>query len=92
MSRFSAAELGLPAAVACPFCQAGDTELHSAFGSQLSVATYWCRRCGTAFEWFKRDATPDGGPAIASEESRASPRAPTREAPAARTVLEARKK
>ena len=53
MARLSAAELGLPDAVACPFCEGRDTELHSAFGSQLSVATYWCRRCGTAFEWFK---------------------------------------
>ncbi len=58
MAKFSAAELGLPGAVVCPFCEGGDTELHSAFGSQLSVATYWCRRCRTAFDYF-RDAPPD---------------------------------
>lgn len=58
MSRFSAAELGLPGAVPCPFCEKLETELHSAFGSQLSVATYWCRRCATAFEWFKGQAPP----------------------------------
>ena len=71
MSRFRAAELGLPAAVPCPFCQTGDTELHSAFGSQLSVATYWCRRCGTAFDWFKCQAASGGNAAVTSEESRA---------------------
>jgi hypothetical protein len=47
-------ELGLPQHVACPFCEQQDTELHSAFGGQLSVATYWCRRCHTAFDWVKR--------------------------------------
>lgn len=53
---FDARELGLPEQVACPFCGRADTELHAPFGSVLSVATYWCRRCRTAFEWIKRDA------------------------------------
>ena len=74
MSRFSADELGLPAAVPCPFCEGADTELHSAFGSQLSVATYWCQRCGTAFEWFKREGA-------AAEATRAGVREGTRGEP-----------
>jgi len=49
-----AAEYGLPANVECPFCRGRETELHSPFGSALSVATYWCNQCRTAFEWFKR--------------------------------------
>ena len=48
-----ARELGYPEAVACPFCGGMETGLHSPFGSALSVATYWCRRCHTAFEWIK---------------------------------------
>jgi len=44
---------GLPEVVACPFCEQQETELHSPFGTALSVATYWCRRCHTAFEWVK---------------------------------------
>lgn len=46
-------EYGLPDRVTCPFCGTDDTELHSPFGTALSVATYWCRRCHTAFEWVK---------------------------------------
>lgn len=61
MPKLSAAELGLPDAVECPFCEGRETELHSAFGSQLSVATYWCRRCATAFEYFK-EAPPEPTP------------------------------
>jgi hypothetical protein len=49
-----ARELGLPESVECPFCGGLDTELHSPFGPQLSVATYWCRHCHTAFDWVKR--------------------------------------
>ena len=48
-----AGELGYPATVPCPFCAKSETELHSPFGSALSVATYWCRGCRTAFEWIK---------------------------------------
>ncbi len=56
----SATELGLPDAVACPFCGGSHTELHCAFGSRLSVASYWCLDCRTAFEWLR-------GPAISAE-------------------------
>lgn len=52
--RLDPRELGLPERVACPFCGQDETELHSPFGPQLSVATYWCRRCHTAFDWVKR--------------------------------------
>ena len=48
-----AEELAYPAAPRCPFCEQWETELHPPFGSALSVATYWCRRCHTAFEWIK---------------------------------------
>lgn len=48
-----AEEMGYPTAVACAFCDGTETELHSPFGSALSVATYWCRSCRTAFEWIK---------------------------------------
>jgi hypothetical protein len=51
-----AEDYGLPARVQCPFCDSHDTELHSPFGTALSVATYWCLRCRTAFEWVKWDA------------------------------------
>lgn len=44
---------GLPASPRCPFCNRVNTELFNAFGSQLSVATYWCRDCRTAFEFLK---------------------------------------
>jgi hypothetical protein len=55
--------LGLPEHVRCVFCGGEDTELHSAFGPQLSVATYWCRRCRSPFEWIKwqpRGRPPSG--------------------------------
>lgn len=53
-------EYGLPEGVTCPFCEGGETELHSPFGTALSVATYWCRRCHTAFEWVKwQSPAPD---------------------------------
>lgn len=58
-------EYDLPERVPCPFCDHEDTELHSPFGTALSVATYWCRRCHTAFEWVKwqdRESRA-GGPA-----------------------------
>jgi len=48
-----AEELGYPATTVCPFCGGSETELHSPFGSALSVATYWCLRCRTAYEWIK---------------------------------------
>ena len=53
-----AASYGLPEAVRCPFCEGTETELHSPFGTGLTVATYWCRSCRTAFEWVKWDDRP----------------------------------
>jgi hypothetical protein len=49
----SATDYGLPDSVPCPFCGGSATELHSPFGSVLSVATYWCRACRSPFEWVK---------------------------------------
>jgi hypothetical protein len=43
----------LPDHPSCPFCGERDTELFNPFGSQLSVATYWCRPCRSPFEFFK---------------------------------------
>ena len=61
--KLTAADFGLPESVECPFCSRSETELHSAFGSQLSVSTYWCRRCHTAFEFLKwQHSKPDGLP------------------------------
>jgi hypothetical protein len=51
--RPRAADYDLPEHVRCPFCETEETELHSAFGPQLSVASYWCLRCRTAFDWLK---------------------------------------
>ncbi len=53
MSTLSAADFGLPPAERCPFCQGLDTELHTGFGAQLSLAGYWCRRCRTPFDVFR---------------------------------------
>jgi transcription elongation factor Elf1 len=47
---------GLPRSPECPFCNKIDTELMNSFGSQLSVATYWCRLCRSPFEIMKRVA------------------------------------
>jgi hypothetical protein len=66
MSSFSAADFGLPEHVSCPFCEGNDTSLHSPFGPQLSVASYWCRRCSTAFEWMKWEPDRSGPDATAS--------------------------
>ncbi|NIR46726.1 MAG: hypothetical protein GWN99_20180 [Gemmatimonadetes bacterium] len=46
----------LPRSVECPFCGGKDTQLETPFGSVLSVAQYYCRKCKTVFEWIKRDA------------------------------------
>lgn len=54
------ADVGLPEHVSCPFCGQQDTELHSPFGPQLSVATYWCRRCRSPFEWIKWRGSREG--------------------------------
>ena len=47
---------GLPVHAPCPFCNGSETELHSPFGPQLSVATYWCLRCYAPFEYVKWSA------------------------------------
>lgn len=60
MSR--AEDYGLPERVRCPFCDGDDTELHSPFGTALTVATYWCLACRTAFEWVKWDDLPPPDP------------------------------
>lgn len=52
----------LPETPPCPFCAGTETELMSAFGSQLSVATYWCTPCRSPFEfmkWLARDSGVD---------------------------------
>ena len=43
----------LPTDPPCTFCEGTETELMNAFGSQLSVATYWCRTCRSPFEFMK---------------------------------------
>ena len=43
----------LPETPECTFCGGHETELMNAFGSQLSVATYWCNRCRSPFEFMK---------------------------------------
>lgn len=53
-----AADYGLPEHVRCPFCTRLDTELLSPFGPQLSVASYWCNHCHTAFDFVKWQARP----------------------------------
>jgi rubredoxin len=47
----------------CPFCDADQPELISQFGSQLLLAQYRCRACGTYFEGIRADpptASPTG--------------------------------
>ena len=59
-----ASDYGLPDHATCPFCDGTETELMSPFGPQLSVATYWCRHCHTAFElmkWKSTSTPPAGG-------------------------------
>lgn len=38
---------------ACPFCGSRDTEKQSDFGTSVMVASYYCRRCHSAFECIK---------------------------------------
>ncbi|MBV9580102.1 MAG: hypothetical protein JO057_16060 [Chloroflexi bacterium] len=44
--------------MACPFCEAANTELISLFGSQLLLSQYRCRACGT---YFKASAATNPG-------------------------------
>jgi transposase-like protein len=39
----------------CPYCGSTDTELHSAFGSEVSKSQYYCNGCRTVFERIKYD-------------------------------------
>lgn len=55
-----AAAFGLPPHPPCPFCDATHTELHSPFGPQLSVASYWCNDCRAPFEVLKWRNPPHG--------------------------------
>ena len=52
-ARQEEAPAEMPEAPECTFCGGGETELMNAFGSQLSVATYWCRACRSPFEFMK---------------------------------------
>jgi transcription elongation factor Elf1 len=47
----------LPSAPECPFCNQRDTEIMNSFGSHASVCTYWCRACGTPFDFMKWKST-----------------------------------
>ena len=55
-----AAQYGLPERVPCPFCDGKNTELHSPFGPQLSVATYWCNHCHAPFDFVKWQEEAEG--------------------------------
>ncbi len=52
-ARQEEAPEAMPPAPPCTFCGGGETEMMNAFGSQLSVASYWCRTCGSPFEFMK---------------------------------------
>ena len=46
----------------CPFCGSTDTEVESAFGSEVSKTQYYCHGCATVFERIKFDGDlPDTG-------------------------------
>ncbi len=46
----------------CPFCGSTDTEIESAFGSEVSKTQYYCNGCATVFERIKFDGDlPDTG-------------------------------
>jgi hypothetical protein len=64
-----ASDYGLPERPACAFCEGLETELHSPFGTALSVATYWCLDCRTAFEWVKWDAPDPAGQGMPDQEA-----------------------
>ncbi len=51
---------GLPVSPECPFCDGDATELANPFGSQLSVASYWCRECRSPFEIMKWRGSSQG--------------------------------
>jgi transposase-like protein len=46
----------------CPFCGSTDTEVESAFGSEVSKTQYYCNGCATVFGRIKFDGDlPDTG-------------------------------
>lgn len=55
---------GMPASPPCPFCDGSETELLNTFGPHASVASYWCRRCRSPFEFMKwgRGSDPEREP------------------------------
>jgi hypothetical protein len=52
-ARTEESPAGLPTCPACPFCEGTDTEIMSAFGAHASVSSYWCRKCGSPFDFMK---------------------------------------
>jgi len=52
-ARQEEAPAGMPETPPCTFCGGSETEMMNAFGSQLSVASYWCRACRSPFEFMK---------------------------------------
>lgn len=55
MSARSNDDGGNPATAECPFCGSNDTEVESAFGSEVSKTQYYCKGCKTVFERIKFD-------------------------------------
>ena len=46
----------------CPYCGSTDTELESAWGSEVSKSQYYCNGCHSVFERIKFDGElPDTG-------------------------------
>jgi hypothetical protein len=39
--------------VVCPACEGDDTRLVSLFGGAASEVLYFCRGCGSCFQWVK---------------------------------------
>ena len=51
-----------PAGAECPFCGSTETEVESAFGSEVSKTQYYCHGCSTVFERIKFDGNlPETG-------------------------------
>jgi len=43
----------MPDHPACAFCRSEETEYMALFGQFLLVSQYYCRQCGSVFEWCK---------------------------------------
>jgi transcription elongation factor Elf1 len=62
MSAHTDHDGGNPTTAECPFCGSTDTEVESAFGSEVSKTQYYCNNCTTVFERIKFDGNlPDTG-------------------------------